>query len=125
MINCILRDDPVKGVIDLYESAKLRDILKAWKDPSMWELYFIGPIAYIPAPPVQGYLSLTSKRIGFSTFDTNMLLIPSAVLQIILMLILTKSSEYFDERTFHCLFGEFFRPVLLAALLAMLSIVPV
>jgi hypothetical protein len=119
MINRVLRDDPAKGTTELYEPVKWKDIKNAWKDSSMWGLYFIGLVAYIPASPVQGYLSLTLKRLGFSTFDTNMLLIPSAVLQIILMVALCKSSEYFDERTFHGLFGEFFCLPLLAALLAL------
>ncbi len=84
----------------------------------MWGMYFLGLCAYIPATPVQGYLSLTLKRIGFSTFDSNMLSIPSAVLQIIIMLLLAKSSEYFDERAFHCLIGEAWCLPLFAALLA-------
>ena len=115
----LLRDDPAKGLTALKEPARLRDIINAWKDSSMWGLYLIGLIAYIPATPVQGYLSLTLKRIGFSTFDSNMLSIPSAVLQIILMLALAYSSEYFNERTFHCIFGEFWVLPLLAALLAL------
>ena len=85
----------------------------------MWGFYLIGLVAYIPATPVQGYLSLTLKRIGFSTFDSNMLSIPSAVLQIILMLSLAYSSEYFNERTWHCMLGEFWVLPLLAALLAL------
>ena len=87
----------------------------------MWGLYFLGVIAYIPASPVQGYLSLTLRKLGFSVFDANMLSIPSAVLQIILMLALAKSSEYFDERTFHAFVGEFWCLPLLAALLALPS----
>ena len=85
----------------------------------MWGLYFIGLVAYIPASPVQGYLTLTLRRIGFSRFDSNMLTIPSAVLQIITMLTLAFSSDFFQERTFHCIFGEFWIAPLLAALLAL------
>ena len=85
----------------------------------MWGLYFIGLIAYIPASPVQGYLSLTLKRLGFSTFDSNMLSIPSAVLQIVLMLALAKSSEFFGERTWHCFVGELWCMPLLIALLGL------
>jgi hypothetical protein len=48
-----------------------------------------------------------------------MLSIPSAALQIILMLALAYSSEYFNERTFHCMFGEFWVLPLLAALLGL------
>lgn len=87
----------------------------------MWGLYFIGLVAYIPATPVSGYLSLTLKNLGFSTFNSNMLTIPAAVLQIILMLTLARSSEYFNERTFHCAFGEFWVMPLLGALLALPS----
>lgn len=115
----LLRDDPSKGLTHINEAATFRDILNAWSDKSMWGLYFIGLVAYIPQNPVQAYLSLTLKRIGFSTFDSNMLSIPSAVLQIILMLALSKSSEYFGERTFHSLFGEFWSLPLLAALIAL------
>lgn len=87
----------------------------------MWGLYLIGLVAYIPATPVQNYLSLTLHRIGYSTFDSNMLSIPSAVLQIILMLLLAYSSDFFNERTLHCMVGEFWMLPLLAALLALPS----
>lgn len=87
----------------------------------MWGLYLIGLVAYIPATPVQNYLSLTLRRIGYSTFDSNMLSIPSAVLQIILMLLLAYSSDFFNERTLHCMVGEFWILPLLAALLALPS----
>lgn len=83
----------------------------------MWGLYFIGLIAYIPATPVQAYLTLTLKRLGFSTFNSNMLTVPSAVLQIITMLTLAYSSDYFNERTLHIMFGEFWIMPLLIALL--------
>ena len=119
MINRLLRDDPAKGLTALKEPATWSDVKSAWGDSSMWGMYLLGLIAYIPATPVQGYLSLTLKRIGFSTFDSNMLSIPSAALQVVLMLVLAKSSEYFDERTIHCVVGEFWILPLLAALLAL------
>jgi hypothetical protein len=119
MVNRILRDDPAKGVTALKEPATFRDIIDTWKDKSMWGLYFIGLVAYIPASPVQGYLSLTLRRIGFSKFDSNMLSIPSAVLQIILMLALAFSSNHFMERTWHCIIGEFWCLPLLVALLTL------
>jgi hypothetical protein len=119
MVNRILRDDPAKGVTALKEPATFRDIINTWKDKSMWGLYFIGLVAYIPASPVQAYLSLTLRRIGFSKFDSNMLSIPSAVLQIILMLALAFSSNHFMERTWHCIIGEFWCLPLLVALLTL------
>ncbi|KAI4650467.1 hypothetical protein J4E93_002823 [Alternaria ventricosa] len=119
MVNRILRDDPAKGLTALKEPATFRDIRAAWSDSSMWGLYFIGLVAYIPASPVQGYLTLTLKRLGFSTFNSNMLTIPSAALQVVTMLALAYSSDYFNERTFHCIFGEFWIMPLLIALLTL------
>ncbi|MCJ1428723.1 hypothetical protein MMC29_006634, partial [Sticta canariensis] len=121
MINRLLRDDPAKGLTAIKEPARFRDVISAWKDSSMWGLYLIGLVAYIPATPVQSYLSLTLRLIGYSTFDSNMLSIPSAVLQIILMLLLAYSSDFFKERTWHCMLGEFWVLPLLAALLALHS----
>lgn len=119
MTNRILRDDPAKGLTNIKEPATLQDVKNAWGDKSLWGLYFMGLVAYIPATPVQGYLSLTLRRIGFSTFDSNMLSIPSAALQIVLMLALAKSSEWFNERAFHCFIGEIWSLPLFAALLAL------
>lgn len=121
MVNRLLRDDPSKGLTHINEGATLRDVFDAWSDRSMWGMYLIGLIAYIPQAPVQAYLSLTLKRIGFTTFEANMLLIPSAALGIVLMLALSKSSEHFGERTFHCVFGELWSLPLLVTLLTLPS----
>ncbi|KAI4801380.1 putative MFS transporter [Aureobasidium sp. EXF-8845] len=119
LVNRILRDDPAKGLTAIQEPATMRDIINTWKDSSTWGLYLVGLVAYIPAAPISGYLSLTLKRLGFSTFNSNMLTIPAAVLQIILMLGLAYSSNHFLERTWHCIFGEFFIMPLLIALIAL------
>lgn len=113
----ILRDDPAKGLTAIKEPVAWKDVREAWTDRSMWGLYFVGLVAYIPATPVQSYLTLTLKRLGFSTFNSNMLTIPSAVLQIITMLTLAFSSDYFNERAFHAFFGEFWIMPLLIAML--------
>lgn len=119
MINRILRDDPAKGRTLLKEPATWSDVKNTWSDKSLWGLFFIGLVAYIPATPVQGYLTLTLRRLGFSTFDSNMLTIPSAVLQIITMLALAWSSDRFGQRALHCIFGEAWVMPLLIGLLTM------
>lgn len=119
MTNRILRDDPAKGLTTLKEPATLQDIKNTWGDSSLWGLYFIGLVAYIPATPVTGYISITLGDMGFDSFKINMLSIPSAVLQIITMMILAKSSNYFKERTVHCLVGELWIMPLLIALITL------
>jgi hypothetical protein len=61
MVNRILRDDPAKGLTAIKKSATFRDVGEAWGDNSMWGFYFLGVIAYIPATPVQGYLSYAQE----------------------------------------------------------------
>ncbi|RKU43652.1 hypothetical protein DL546_005851 [Coniochaeta pulveracea] len=119
MVNRILRDDPAKGLTAIYQKITWQDVKRTWKDPSLWGFFFIGLVAYIPATPVQGYLTLTLRRLGFSTFNSNMLTIPSAVLQIVTMLAVARSSDYFNERTLHCFFGEFWVMPLLVALITL------
>lgn len=120
MINRILRDDPAKGLTALKEPATLQDVKAAWSDKSLWGLYLIGMIAYIPATPVQAYLTLTLKRVGgFSTLASNLLTAPSAALQIVTMLALAYSSDYFNDRAFHCLFGQLWSLPMFVSLLTL------
>ncbi|PWN53805.1 MFS general substrate transporter [Violaceomyces palustris] len=119
MVNRILRDDPAKGLTLLNEPANWKDVKETWSDPSLWGLFMIGLVAYIPATPVQSYLTLTLKRLGFSTFNSNMLTIPSAALQILTMLTLAWSSEKWQEKTFHCFVGEAWLLPLLVALITL------
>ncbi|KAJ9101059.1 hypothetical protein QFC21_003277 [Naganishia friedmannii] len=118
-VNRILRDDPAKGLSSVKNAIVWKDVREAWTDPAIWGLLLIGLIAYIPQNPVQAYLNLSLKRMGYTTFQSNMLGIPSAVLQIITMLLLSYSSDYFKERTWHCFFGEAWSLPCLAALLAL------
>ena len=56
--------------------------------------------------PPNRYLTLSLRRLGFDTFQTNLLAIPPSALQILTMLGLSYSSETFGELTFHGLFGQ-------------------
>lgn len=52
------------------------------------------------------YLTLTLRGLGFDTFKTNLLVIPSKVLHVINMLALTYAGEVFGELTFISLIGQ-------------------
>ncbi|KAG7529300.1 hypothetical protein FFLO_05728 [Filobasidium floriforme] len=111
MINRVLRDDPAKGLTALHNKISFADIKDALSDRHLWPLIFLGLIAYIPQSPVQGYLTYNLKQLGFSTFNR----VPSAALQIVTMLAISWSSNHFNERLYHCMFGEFWAmPILIA-----------
>lgn len=60
----------------------------------------MGILIFVPANPPSTYLTLTLRNLGFSPFDTNLLVIPSSVASIITLLGLIWISERLNERTF-------------------------
>ncbi|KAE9366618.1 MFS general substrate transporter [Stipitochalara longipes BDJ] len=99
VVNRVLRDDPSKGDMHNRQAVTPRRLWNAAKDYDLWPLYAIGLVAYIPQSPVTNYITLTLKSLGFSTFNTNLLTIPSSVAHIITLIIITRLSEWFNERT--------------------------
>jgi hypothetical protein len=80
-----------------------------WKslcDYDLWPLYIIGLLFQIPETTPSQYLTLTLKGLGFGTFKTNLLVIPSTVLHMITMLLLTYFAEIFGELTLTSAFGQ-------------------
>jgi hypothetical protein len=77
MVNRILRDDPSKGDMNNRTGVSPRLLWKTITDWEQWPLYLIGLMAYIPPSPPTTYLSYILRQLGFSTFQANMLLIPS------------------------------------------------
>lgn len=98
VVNRILRDDPSKGDMHNRQALSVKAIWKSLTDYDLWPIYAIGLIAYIPQGTVDKYLTLSLRSLGFSRFNTNLLVIPQAVLHIIILLILTWVSERIDQR---------------------------
>ncbi|KAL2264254.1 hypothetical protein VTK26DRAFT_9030 [Humicola hyalothermophila] len=99
MVNRVLRDDPSKGDMHNREAITPRRLWEVLKEYDLWPLYIIGVIAFMPHGPVNAYLTLTLRSLGFSPFNTNLLTIPSTVVHIITLLLLARLSEYLNERT--------------------------
>ncbi|KAF4635269.1 hypothetical protein G7Y89_g2829 [Cudoniella acicularis] len=99
VVNRVLRDDPSKGDMHNRQAITPRRLWEAAKDYDLWPLYAIGLVAYIPQTPPNTYLTLTLKALGFSTFNTNLLTIPSSFFHICTLLLITQLSERTNERT--------------------------
>ncbi|KAK7184990.1 hypothetical protein DPSP01_002817 [Paraphaeosphaeria sporulosa] len=98
LVNRILRDDPSKGDMNNRTGVSPRLLWKTITDWEQWPLYLIGLMAYIPPSPPNTYLSYILRQLGFSTFQANMLLIPSQFLFAVQLLILTWVSKKLKER---------------------------
>lgn len=146
VVNRVLRDDPSKGehlssLFELITSVLLfltpdgpgdmhnrqaltpRRLWQTMKDYDLWPLYLLGLVIFIPQSPPSKYLTLIVKSLGFSTFNTNLLTIPSvsqrsfsvlvktpsslehkltivqSIFHIITLLAITRISDYFNEKT--------------------------
>ncbi|KDQ60102.1 hypothetical protein JAAARDRAFT_56082 [Jaapia argillacea MUCL 33604] len=97
-VSRILRDDPTKGDMHNREGLTLKRLWTAVCDYDLWPLYILGLMFGIPVGPPATYLTLSLRNIGFNTFQTNLLVIPSTVLGIITMFFITFASEIFNDR---------------------------
>jgi hypothetical protein len=76
------------------------------KDFDLWPIYILGLTFQTPMSTPANYLTLSLKGLGFDTFRTNLLVIPSKVLHVIAMLALTYAAEVFGELTLVALIGQ-------------------
>ena len=81
-------------------------LLKSMSDYDLWPLYLLGLMFQIPETTPAQYLTLTLKGLGFGTFKTNLLVIPSTVFHMITMLALTYVAEIWGELTLTAAFGQ-------------------
>ncbi|KAH8590990.1 major facilitator superfamily domain-containing protein [Bisporella sp. PMI_857] len=104
VVNRVLRDDPSKGDMHNRQAITPRRLWAALKDYDLWPIYALGLICFVPQGPPAKYLTLILRQIGFSTFDTNLLTIPSSVLHIITLLGITWLSERLNQRAMIAIF---------------------
>ncbi|KAK7703533.1 hypothetical protein SLS57_010890 [Botryosphaeria dothidea] len=93
MVNRVIREDPSKSDMHNREALTPRMLWQSLKDYDIWPLYLLGLTFQIPMTTPQNYLTLTLKSLGFNTFTTNLLVIPSQVIHIFTMLSLTYLAE--------------------------------
>ncbi|KAJ9125072.1 hypothetical protein QFC22_000025 [Naganishia vaughanmartiniae] len=80
IVNKVIRDDPSKSDMHNRQGLTARLLFDSLWDFDLWPIYALGLTTYLAPATVNAYFSLTLKSLGFSTFQTNMLMIPQAVL---------------------------------------------
>ncbi|ETI23128.1 hypothetical protein G647_04925 [Cladophialophora carrionii CBS 160.54] len=99
LVNRLLRDDPSKGDMHNRQAVDATRLWKCLKDYDLWPLYLVGLTTYIPPNPPQNYLAFILRQMGFSTFNANLLTIPSQFLFGVNLLIISRISEWVNERS--------------------------
>ncbi|CAI6035578.1 unnamed protein product [Clonostachys chloroleuca] len=100
IVNSVIRDDPQKGGMYNRQGLSVRQIWECAKDYDMWPLYALGLLFGLPKYPVDQYLTLSFRSLGFNVIHTNLLSIPYIVGSSITMLLITALSELVNNRSF-------------------------
>lgn len=98
VVNRVLRDDPSKGDMNNRQPVGPKELFKTLTDYDLLPIYIVRIFCDIGSSPVSTYMTLTLKKLGFSTFNTILLTIPYNVLMIITMLIAGYMSEIVQSR---------------------------
>ena len=106
IINRVIRDDPSKGDMHNRQPITPNLLWKSLKDYDLWPLYILGLVFQLPSSPPTQYLTLTLRGLGFDTFRTNLLTIPSVFFHMVTMMALTYVAEIWKELTFTSLLAQ-------------------
>ncbi|KFY37244.1 hypothetical protein V495_07273 [Pseudogymnoascus sp. VKM F-4514 (FW-929)] len=101
-----LRDDPSKGSMHNRQPITPKLLYKSLSDYHLWPMYLVGLTFQLPTNPPHSYLTLSLRNLGFDTFQTNLLVIPSQVGHIITMLGITLFSDYVGKLAIAGIIGQ-------------------
>lgn len=101
------------------QGLKVRQIYESAKDYDMWPLYALGLLFGLPKYPVDQYLTLAFRDLGFNVIQSNLLAVPHIVGSSITMLAITAFSELVNNRSFVAMAEDFWLLPCFVALLAL------
>lgn len=85
------------------EGLTLRGIWQAACDWHLYPMYLISLLFNLPTVPVNAYLQLSFRQLGFSRIQANLLAAPNSFASIITILLITVLSEAVNNRSFVCM----------------------
>jgi len=106
LVNRVIRDDPTKGDMHNRQAITLKLLWKSFCDFDLWPIYAFALVWEIPPGPPDQYLTLTLRRLGFDTFQTNLLTIPAQAGAAVTIVFMTWLSEIWDSRALLCMFTQ-------------------
>lgn len=104
VVNRVLRDDPNKGDMNNRQPVSLKELLVSLTDFDLLPIYIVRLLNDIGNTPLKKYITLTLRKLGFSTYKTNALTIPYNVLTTITLLVVGYLSEVVNDRALLCMF---------------------
>ncbi|GAV51538.1 hypothetical protein ZYGR_0AE00150 [Zygosaccharomyces rouxii] len=99
VVNRVLRDDPTKGDMNNRQPVGPKELVKTLLDYDLLPIYIVRFLGDIGSSPVSTYMTLTLRKLGFSTYKTNALSIPYNILSVITMLLAGYFSEIVNQRS--------------------------
>ncbi|OAA66528.1 major facilitator superfamily transporter [Niveomyces insectorum RCEF 264] len=116
IINRAIRDDPSKGTMHNRQPITPKLLFKALSDYHLWPLYITAIVFQMPMGPPAQYLTLSLRGLGFTTFQTNLLTIPSSVLSMLTLLGGTMFAGWTNQLALNGLLAQFWALPCLVAL---------
>ncbi|KAH8901126.1 MFS general substrate transporter [Thozetella sp. PMI_491] len=107
LVNRIIREDPSKSSMHNRQPVTPRLLWESLMDYDIWPIYLLGMLYAIPWTPLNQYLTLSLRGLGFSTFQTNLLTIPATAASTITLLAITYTAEVLGSITYVAMFGQF------------------
>lgn len=101
------------------QGLSVKQIWECAKDCDMWPLYALGLLFGLPKYPVNQYLTLSFRGLGFNVIESNLLSIPWIVGSCIMMLVITAVSELVNNRSFVAMAEDFWLLPCFAALIGL------
>lgn len=119
LVTRILKDDPGKSSMHNRQGLSWELFREAIKDYDLWPIYILGLTWSIPFSPPQAYITLTTRALGFTTFETNLLTIPAYTLFVVQLLFWTWFSDRVNQRLLIGVIQQVWALPLLIALLVL------